>query len=628
MYLDDQIALAQVANGSAMADLLIKDVSLINPASFTIDKTDVAISDGLIAGVIYHGRDDQESDYHPYKAKKIIDGTNLYMAPGFIDSHMHIESTNLSPFEYARLAVPHGSTTIFADAHEIANVCGLDGLAFMLASADMSPLDINFMLPSCVPATEFEQAGAILDSRAMLDALQSGNFFGIGEMMNFPAVVAGDREVYAKLFNSKEAKSALKSSYLIDGHAPGLKGQALNAYIAAGIFADHECTSVDEALDKLKRGMIIMMREGSCSHDLSKLKELLKINPLLSSRICLCTDDKSPKDGKHFGFIDNALRILVDAGIDPVLAISCATLNPARVFGLEFCEARKRRGLIAPGRRADFVLLKDLSFKSAPHQVYIQGMLCAQDGSFLDHDYSSSIIKDKPIADIDPNLLSRITQSIKLPSLKEEYFDFEPTLGDKAIDLSGLTVVTAEHSISSKDIAEYVACDENGLHLYASSLQRLVLIERYGRAQDAQSRGEDLIGKHIGRCFAYGFNLKNAALASSIGHDSHNVIVIGDNAADMLKAVEQLGEGGFTLVSQGELKAKISLPYAGLLSDKDADTLAQEEEMFYEELFACGYQKKPGLDPLMPLIFAPLPVIPKLRLTPQGLFDVERFDWV
>lgn len=411
-------ALIDVAEGRAPADLVFVNASIVDVYRLRVARGQVAVKFGCIAGVLFEGRDCEDASVPAWEAMRVVDCQGRYLAPGFIDGHLHIESSNIRPAEYARMALSRGTTTAIADSHEIANVCGLDGLAFMIEDASRAPLDIKFMMPSCVPALPDEQAGAVItaaDMRAFMDE-HRGAIFGLGEMMSLPGVFGADEETCRRI-----AAGAQTVSGQVDGHAPMTAGNDLNAYVAAGVIADHENTGVEEALDELSRGMYVMLREGTCSHDLASLAPIILENPALARRCCFATDDRAPSDALNIGMIDNACRVAVEEGIDPVLAISMATLSTADVFGLDhgtLC-AQVRRGAIAPGKRADILLLDDLAFTAPPHRVYSAGELVAEDGAFVG--------RVAPVASRCGllELEGRLRDTVHLPKLSLDVFSYE-----------------------------------------------------------------------------------------------------------------------------------------------------------------------------------------------------------
>ena len=597
--------LIDCAEGRIPADTLFVNARIVDVYRLRVALGRVLVKDGCIAGVLF---DDREADVPSPEAAQVVDCGGRYLAPGLIDGHLHIESSNIRPSEYARMALSRGTTTAIADSHEIANVCGLTGLEFMIEDARRAPGSLRFMMPSCVPALPDEQAGATItaaDMRAFI-ADHPGDIFGLGEMMNLPGVYAADEETCERIDVGR-----LTVSGQVDGHAPLTAGRDLNAYAAAGIIADHESTRPAEALDKLSRGMYVMLREGTCSHDLAQLAPILRDNPVLARRCCFATDDRAPSDALSVGMIDNACRMAVEAGIDPVVAISMATLSAADIFGFDhgFADARDRCGAVAPGKRADLLLLDDLTFGSAPHRVYAAGELVAEDGRF-----TGGVA---PVPARVHELEVALRESVHLPKLSREVFDYPFRPGEAVIDVVPGNAATG------------LARPET-----ADGLRRITLIERHGRGAAAQAAGADggapagmgLVGGHIGCGWVRGFTVTGGAIASTIGHDSHNVCVVGDNPDDMLAAVRAVGQGGFALVRDGEVRAKIDLPLGGLMSDGTAEEVASAHDVFMREARAAGVTAP--LDPIMGMIFLPLPVIPTLRIRPEGMFDVTTFSYV
>ncbi len=596
--------LIDAAEGRVPADTLFVNAQIVDVYGQRVAPGRVAVKDGVIVGVLF---DDRDADVPDYPATTVVDCAGRFLAPGFIDGHLHIESSNIRPAEYARMALARGTTTAIADSHEIVNVAGLTGLSFMMADARRAPLSIKFMMPSCVPALPDEQAGADVtaaDMRAFMDE-HPGEVFGLGEMMNTPGVFAADEETCARIDAARQTVSGL-----VDGHAPLVAGRDLNAYAAAGVIADHECTNPAEALDKLSRGMFIMLREGTCSHDLAQLAPLVLENPARARRCCFATDDRAPSDALQMGMIDNACRMAVAAGIDPVVAVSMGTLSTAECFGLDHgpADALERRGAIAPGKRADLLILDDLTFAEAPHQVYAAGALVAEDGRFV----GEVAPADEQVAELEQALRG----SVQLPELSTEVFSYAFRPGEAVIDVVPGNAITGCVRPETDD-----------------GLRRIMLIERHRRAVAAQQTGADgdgaagtgLVGRHIGRGWVRGFTIEGGAIASTVGHDSHNVCVVGDNPRDMQVAVEALGEGGFVLARGGEVVARLDLPLGGLMSDRPAGEVAAEHDAFIAAARAAGIE--PPLDPVMGMIFLPLPVIPALRIRPEGMFDTVRYEY-
>lgn len=601
---EDLHVLVDAAMGRIPVDTLFVNAQVVDVYGHRVVPGAVAVKDGVIVGMRFDGRDDAPLP----QAERTIDCDGRYLAPGFIDGHLHIESSNVRPAEYAQMALARGTTTAIADSHEIANVCGLDGLRFMIEDAQRAPLDIKFMMPSCVPALPDEQAGATItaeDMRAFMGE-HAGAVFGLGEMMNTPGVIGADDETLARI-----DAASLTTSGLVDGHAPLVAGAELDAYTTCGIIADHECTRPEEALDKLSRGMYIMLREGTCSHDLAALAPLVAEDPARMRRCCFATDDRAPSDAQATGMIDNACRMAIAAGIDPVDAITMATLSTAECFCLEHGHggAHEHRGAIAPGKRADLLVLDDLSFQEPPAQVYTAGTLVAERGRFV-----GTIA---PAGEKVEQLEALLRNTVHLPQLAPEVlaYDFHP--GEPVIDVVPGNAVTG------------VVRPES-----AEGLRRIMLIERHGRAVEAQAAGIDgdgpagvgLVGKHVGCGWVRGFTITDGAIASTVGHDSHNVCVVGDNPGDMRVAVEAVGQGGFVLVHNGAVAARLDLPLGGLMSDKPADEVAREHDAFVVAARAQGIEAP--LDPIMGMIFLPLPVIPSLRIRPEGMFDTVSYTYV
>ena len=533
--------LIDTAAGRIPADLVIKNCKVVNVFSGKIQEGDIAFSGDQIAGI------------GEYEGKEVIDAEGRYAAPGFIDSHIHIESSYVCPEEIGRLLVPHGGTTIMADPHEIVNVCGIAGLDYMMKAAENTVLDVKYELPSCVPATPWEHSGAVIDAEAMKEPI------------------------------TREGK-------FVDGHGPGIAGKDLNAYAAARIAADHECSTVEEMNDRLDRGMYILLRQGSACHN---LRTLIKgVTPENSRRCLLCSDDRQPKTILHEGHLDNHLRICVEEGLDAVTAIRMATLNAAECFDL------KDRGAIAPGYRADVVLLDDLKDFHV-NRVFIQGALVAEEGKYLPeikrYDIStvkgSVIVKDFSAEKFKMHLKSNKVNVIKI--------------------LPG-GVVTA------KDTAE-IQLDENGEFVRnpEEDIVKVAVVERH------QGTGNVACG------FLKGYGIKAGAVALSIAHDSHNIIVVGVSDEEMEFAVNSLiaQEGGMVLVREGKVLESMPMPIAGLMSDQSGEWVDEKltaiHAKAYEELGIAG-----DVEPVMTLCFMSLAVIPEVKLTDMGLFDVTTFSFI
>lgn len=554
--------LIDLARGEARADLLLTNVNLVNTLSGEITPTSVAVAGGRIIGL------------EDYPAETVRDCRGAYLCPGFIEAHIHIESTLLSPTEFALAAARRGTATVACDPHEIANVLGVEGIEYFIKSTAGLPLRIYFMLPSCVPATHMETSGASLGAEDLEKLLHKypDRFLGLGEMMNFPGVVHKDPGVLAKL--------DMAESMVIDGHAPGLRGKDLNAYILAGPGSDHECVSLEEAGEKLAKGMHIMIREGTSEHNLQDLA------PLVSDRnwpnFSLVSDDRHPDDLVNLGHLDHNLRRAVELGIDPIRAVQMVTINPARYFGL------KDRGAVAPGFVADLVLVKDLKGFQVL-DVYLQGRPLHQAS------FESSV--------------SYPGNSMHISGLSDSCFDI-PAAGEKvrAIDILPGQIVTGKALVRPGVVDGLALADAE------NDLVKLAVVERH-RASG-----------NIGLGFVRGLGLKDGAIASTVAHDSHNLIIAGTNDSDMLVAArkaETMG-GGLVAVQNGEVTASLALPIAGLMSDKPLDQVVKAVHALEKACLDMGANQ----NPFMILSFLALPVIPELKLTDQGLVDVSRFTVV
>ena len=557
--------LIDTAAGRIPADLVIKNCKVVNVFSGKIQEGDIAFSGDQIAGI------------GAYEGKEVIDAEGRYAAPGFIDSHIHIESSYVCPEEIGRLLVPHGGTTIMADPHEIVNVCGIAGLDYMMKAAENTVLDVKYELPSCVPATPWEHSGAVIDAEAMKEPITREGIAGLG------VINAADSDLDKIIVAKEEGK-------FIDGHGPGIAGKDLNAYAAARIAADHECSTVEEMNDRLERGMYILLRQGSACHNLRTLIQGVK--PENSRRCLLCSDDRQPKTILHEGHLDNHLRICVEEGLDAVTAIRMATLNAAECFDL------KDRGAIAPGYRADVVLLDDLKDFHV-NRVFIQGALVAEEGKYIPeikrYDIStvkgSVIVKDFSAEKFKMHLKSNKVNVIKI--------------------LPG-GVVTA------KDTAE-IQLDEKGEFVRnpEEDIVKVAVVERH------QGTGNVACG------FLKGYGIKAGAVALSIAHDSHNIIVVGVSDEEMEFAVNSLiaQEGGMVLVKEGKVIESMPMPIAGLMSDQSGEWVDEKltaiHAKAYEELGIAG-----DVEPVMTLCFMSLAVIPEVKLTDMGLFDVTTFSFI
>ncbi|DAA84358.1 TPA: adenine deaminase [Candidatus Gastranaerophilales bacterium HUM_3] len=557
-----------VARGFEKADLVIKNANIVNVLSEEIHKADIAIKDGIIAGI---GEN--------YSGEKEIDIQGAYVTPSFIDGHVHLESTMMLPSEFAKVALPAGTTTVIIDPHEISNVLGLHGISFMHEAVKNLPLDVYTMLPSCVPATPFETSGFDLNSYDLSLLIDKPWVLGLAEMMNFPGVLNQDNNVMAKL---ELAKSRGKC---IDGHAPYLHGKDLCAYIASGVKSDHECTTPDEAVEKLRLGMYVMIREGTAAKDLDALMPVLKT---CNTRKCIfVTDDRHPADLKEH--INGMVRRAVEAGVDPVKAVQIASLNTAEYFGL------KNLGAIAPGYKADLLILPDLkTFK--PDLVIKNGVVAAENG--------------KLIAELPENEALAVRNSVNVRWITPEDFRIEAN-GSK---VTALEVIP--HQLITKSVVSEVKIEDgNAVSNIDNDTLKICVIERH------RATG------NIGKGFVKGFNLKCGAIASTVAHDSHNMIVIGTNDADMYAAAVALikCKGGKVVVKDGEVISELPLPIAGLMSDRDFDYVVNKCEELNKTAHSIGCKIE---DPFMTMGFLSLPVIPELKVTDKGVFDTNKFDFI
>ena len=552
-----------VASGRVPADLVLKNATYVNVFSNELCTDDIAIVEGVIVGL------------GNYSGKSEVDMTGKIVCPGFIDAHIHMESSLVSPKEFVSATMPHGTTTVITDPHEIANVMGTDGIEYMMQATENLPVDVLFMLPSCVPATSLDESGAILDYRAIESFYGSPRVLGLAEMMNYQGVVDGDEDVLKKLTAANMRKTK------IDGHAPGLQGNNLNAYIASGVGSDHECSDLQEAMEKLKRGQYIMIREGTAAHNLEALSPLLLGK--CADRCMLCTDDKHPSDLLEKGHIDYIIKKAVSLGADPIAAVKAASFNAAQYFQLH------DRGAIAPGYVGDFVVIDSLeSFKV--EKVFKRGELM-YDGK----------MRDFPTPVIEPRLLKRAHNSFNVSRLTESDF-----AADKPLGVIGL--VAGEIVTNDCDLAERIDIEKDIL--------KIAVIERHNNTH------------HIGIGFIQGYGLKHGAVATSISHDSHNIIVVGTSNKEIESAANKVVElnGGIVVTSNGEVVGKVALPIAGIMSDDTLENVNRELENAKIRAFELGVSK--NIDPFMTLSFMSLPVIPTLRLTTHGIFNVTTWKYV
>ncbi len=564
MELESQIAFAR---GDRKADLLLKNGQVVNVFTAEVYSADIAIAGTRIVGL-----------GEGYEAEQIVDLDGRYVSPGFIDAHVHIESSLVPPREFSRAILPHGVTTVITDPHEIANVIGLEGIRFMLEDAKHGQLSMYVNASSCVPATHMETTGANLEFYDLAPLLHEPWVLGLAEVMNYPGVVQGDRRVLEKL-KSFEGR-------IIDGHCPGLSGHALNAYVAAGVMSDHECTSVEEAREKLRLGMTIFIREATNARNLKTLLPL--VTEANERKICFCTDDRQPADLVEQGSIDHLLRLAIMEGLDPLKAIRMATLNPAEYFRLY------DRGAVAPGRRADLVIFDDLR-DIVPGKVYRGGCLVAENGVMLPHDRPPRKTKTRGTVNIK---WSEVDFSIPA---KAEYARVIGAVDGQLVTRHLIEPVPAEDGLA-------VADPEH-------DLLKIAVIERH------------LATGNVGLGFVRGIGLQRGAIASTVAHDHHNLVVIGADDESMMTAARSVAEmlGGQTVAEGKEVLARLPLPIAGLMSDRPIEEVRAQMTGLIESAQRLGS----GLhDPFMAMSFLALEVIPSLKLTDLGLVDVDQFRLV
>jgi len=559
--------LIKFARGYEPAEILLKNARVVNVYTGEIYPSDVALAQGCIVGL-----------GDGYTGQQVIDLGGRYVCPGFIDAHVHIESAMVPPHEFARAVVPRGTTTVIIDPHEIANVLGLDGIRYMFDSAKYNPLSVFVMMPSCVPATDMETAGAYLRWYDITPYQNDRWVLGLGEMMNFPGVVGEDEEVLNKLRSFERA--------IRDGHAPGVSGRDLVAYVAAGIGSDHECTTVEEMQEKLRLGMYVFLRESTNAHNLVPL--LAGLTGANSHHVCFCTDDREPADLLSEGHIDHLIRLAVAEGVAPVLAIKMATLNPAEYFRLY------DRGGIAPGKRADLVVFSDLKNIRA-EMVFRGGKLAAQDGQVIPWERPL-----KPIFLRSSMNVNWERVNLRIPANGRR---------GRVIGIIPDQIIT-EHLIEDLTIENgEVVCDP-GL-----DIAKIAVIERH------------LATGNFGLGLVKGIGLLRGAIASSVAHDSHNIIVVGTDDQSMLTAAHAVAEmrGGMIAAEGDRVLARLPLPIAGLMSDQPIETVRDQSE----EMLRAAHQLGSHLrDPFMAMSFLALPVIPALKITDKGLVDVDKFQIV
>lgn len=561
---DRQLAAKQriiaVAACREKADLVLKNAKYLNVFSNEFLSGDIAVANGLIAGV---GK---------YDGKTEIDVSGKLVLPGFIDAHIHLESSMVTPAEFAKAVVAHGTTTVITDPHEITNVMGIDGVEYMIQASQNLPIDVHFMMPSCVPATEIDESGAELDCKDIDLYLNNKKVLGLAEMMNYVGVINGDKNVLSKIVTSQAHHKK------IDGHAPELSGNDLNAYIAAGVYSDHECSTFENALEKLRKGQFIMIREGTAAHNLKALMPLL--TQQYYSRCMFATDDKHPSDLLYGGHIDYIVKQALKNGADPIVALKTATHHAARYFLLN------NKGAIASGYLADIVVVNNLEDFNV-ETVFKRGKLVF-DGE----------VKDFSAPTVDEKLAEKCFDTFHLDSVTPSSFKVDGKLG--LIGLVGGELLTRNLGTADKIDVE-------------NDILKIACIERH--------KGTN----HIGVGYVKGYSLKSGAVATSVAHDSHNIITVGCNDDDIAVAVNAIkdSKGGIAVVENGKIKALLELPIAGLMSDEPLTTVNEKLENAKSSAYELGADK--SIDPFMTLSFLSLPVIPSLRITTKGVFDAENW---
>ncbi|MBP5448919.1 MAG: adenine deaminase [Spirochaetales bacterium] len=561
----------EIAQGKRPADTVIKNAKIVNVYSHDITEGDIAISDGVIAGI------------GTYSGVNEINADGCYAIPGLIDSHIHIESSFLSPEEFGRMVVPFGTTTIIADPHEIVNVCGEEGFRYMLEAAKRTALDIKFMVPSCVPCSPFENSGAVIDAKTVAELLQNENVIGLAEFMNYVGVINGDEECLNKI------SAALNQNKRIDGHAPGLLGAGRQAYISTGILTDHECSTIEEMHQSIANGMFVELRNGSACHNLYVL--IKGITPNNSRRCLLCSDDMQPVTLFENGHINGDIKACVEEGLDPITAIQMGSLNAAECYGLT------DRGAISAGKRADIVLTDNLTDFNV-RKVFINGILTAENGTYLPQITKQDISAVSGSVHID----KFSSDKLRLPLRSQNV---------KAIGIIPGNIVT-------KCINAEVTIGDDGCFKFdpKHDIVKIAVIERHHNTGN------------VGLGLLTGYGIRHGAIAITIAHDSHNIIAVGVSDEEMTLAIKTLAKqgGGIVLVKDGKVLDSMPLPIAGLMCDKDARTVEADLKRIntaaHEQLGVDTY-----IEPISTLCFMSLPVIPELKVTDKGLFDVRRFEF-
>ncbi len=555
----------EAASGREKADLVLKNATYVNVFSNELRTCDIAVANGLIVGM------------GEYEGEQELDMTGKIVCPGFVDAHIHLESSLVSPREFAKAVLPHGTTTVITDPHEITNVMGTDGIDYMFQATEGLPIDVRFMLPSCVPATPMDESGANLDYRAIDSFYDYPRVQGLAEMMNAYGVIHNDAEVVSKIIASQAHHKK------IDGHAPGLTGKDLDTYIAAGVYSDHECSDIEDALAKLRRGQFIMIREGTAARNLEALAPLL--TPQYADRCMFCTDDKHPSDLLEKGHIDYICREAINKyGVDPIIAVKAACHHASRYFLLN------NRGAIAPGYLADFAIIDNFRDFNV-EMVFKKGVL------YYDHGQ----LKDFPKPQIEEYLDQRAHDTFHVTPLTEE--DFRDVRPRAVIGMVPGEIVTTDNGYADKVDTE-------------KDVLKIAVVERHKNTH------------HIGLGYIQGYGLKSGAVATSISHDSHNIIVVGTNSKDMAFAVNRIVEnhGGIVVTENEQVKSELVLELAGIMSDSPLVEVNEKLEAAKDAAHALGVGH--GIDPFMTLSFMALPVIPTLRITTRGIIDVVTQQYI
>lgn len=565
----------KAANKEIPCDLVVKNISVVDVFQCSSFICDVAIKNGFIVGL------------GDYSGDIEIDGTGKFICPGLIDSHAHIESSMLTPNEYYKTALLHGVTSLIADPHEIANILGQAGIKFMIDSAQNIPFDFYFMLPSCVPSTPFENSGAVLNSSDLKDFYSNSKVLGLAEVMDYPSVSNCNDDMINKLYD------AISNNSIIDGHGAGLNTHSVNVYSTANIKTDHECATYEQLVDRVRRGIYVLMREGTVAQNLN---DLIKGASIFNSRrLCLCTDDKHIDDLAENGSIDTSIKMCIEGGLAPEIAIQMATLNAAECYNL------KNKGAIAPSYIADFIILDNLEeFKI--NSVYKNGKLVV----------SNNIL----ITDIeDSNLCPNLSNSINLPTLTKDILKID-VKNKSTLNVIELIPNKLESNHLRLDISKLNFNDEFVSSTTNDNLLKIAVIERHKNTGN------------VGLGVLKGLNIKSGAIATTIAHDSHNLIVCGTNDSDMLFAIQELKNinGGIIIVKDGKVLASVSLEIGGIITARKSNDVISDLNKLHDALKIIAPDI--NFNPFLTLSFLSLPVIPDIKITDKGLFDVKNFNFI